>query len=198
MTQETTIDVLKAYWWTQNKRGDWRAKYRRTSVVKRRAYLTYRSLINSGKLQKPEHWPVHVTAIIHPLTHGRFDPENAAPMVKAILDGITQSGYWPDDNADYVLGPDYRLGEPSTEKGVYHITIRIEEEDKTLNEIIDWAKSRCHEAGLSRFDVRRKSDRDFYDGQVNAFHEMLELCHSKLGYSGSMPSEVPNQSEDAK
>lgn len=64
----------------------------------------------------------------------------------------------------------------------------ITEKDKTLNEIIDWAKSRCHEAGLSRFDVRRKSDRDFYDGQVNAFHEMLELCRSRLGYSGSMPS----------
>lgn len=69
----------------------------------------------------------------------------------------------------------------------------VTEKDKTLNEIIDWAKSRCHEAGLSRFDVRRKSDRDFYDGQVNAFHEMLELCRSMLGYSGSMPSEVPNQ-----
>lgn len=74
----------------------------------------------------------------------------------------------------------------------------VSEKDKTLNEIIDWVKSRCHEAGLSRFDVRRKSDRDFYDGQVNAFHEMLELCRSMLGYSGSMPSEVPNQSEDAK
>lgn len=64
----------------------------------------------------------------------------------------------------------------------------VTEKDKTLNEIIDWAKSRCHEAGLSRFDVRRKSDRDFYDGQVNAFHEMLELCRSMLGYTGSMPS----------
>ena len=60
----------------------------------------------------------------------------------------------------------------------------VTEKDKTLNEIIDWAKSRCHEAALSRFDVRRKSDRDFYDGQVNAFHEILELCRS-------MPSEVP-------
>lgn len=109
----------------------WRlaAKYRRTSVVKRRAYLTYRSLINSGKLKPPTKWPVHVTAIIHPLTHGRFDPENAAPMVKAILDAITQADFWPDDNARYVVGPDYRLGEPSTEKGVYHITIRIEEEE---------------------------------------------------------------------
>ena len=129
MTQETTIDVQKAYWWTQNKRGDWRAKYRRTSVVKRCAYLTYRSLINSGKLKPPTKWPVHVTAIIHPLTHGRFDPDNAAPMVKAILDAITQADFWPDDNARYVVGPDYRLGEPSAEKGVYHITIRIEEEE---------------------------------------------------------------------
>lgn len=82
-------------------------------------------------------------------------------------------------------------------KGITMAT-NVTEKDKTLNEIIDWAKSRCHEAGLSRFDVRRKSDRDFYDGQVNAFHEMLELCRSMLGYSGSMPSEVPNQSEDAK
>lgn len=74
----------------------------------------------------------------------------------------------------------------------------VTEKDKALQEVIDWAKSRCHEAALSRFDVRRKSDRDFYDGQVNAFHEILELCCSMLGYSGSMPSEVPNQSEDAK
>lgn len=72
----------------------------------------------------------------------------------------------------------------------------VTEKDKTLQEVIDWAKSRCHEAGLSRFDVRRKSDRDFYDGQVNAFHEILELCRSMLGDTGSMPSEVPNQSED--
>lgn len=75
----------------------------------------------------------------------------------------------------------------------------VTEKDKTLNELIDWAKARSHhEAALSRFDVRRKSDRDFHDGQVNAFHEMEEFCRSKLGYSGHMPSEVPNQSEDAK
>lgn len=70
----------------------------------------------------------------------------------------------------------------------------VTEKDKTLNELIDWAKSRSHEAA----DVRRKSNRDYYDGQVNAFREMLELCRSKLGYSGHMPSEVPNQSEDTK
>lgn len=74
----------------------------------------------------------------------------------------------------------------------------VTEKDKTLNKLIDWAKSRSHEAALARFDVRRKSYRDYYDGQVNTFHEVIELCRSMLGYSGHMPSEVPNQSEDAK
>ena len=41
-----------------------------------------------------------------------------------------------------------------------------------------------------------RNTNQFEDGQVNAFHEMLELCRSRLGYSGSMPSEVPNQSEE--
>lgn len=114
------LAISKPLWWTQNRRSrSWAVPYRRKKLVKTMSLLTFRNLINGGKLQKPEHWPVHVTAIIHPLTHGRFDPENAAPMVKAIL----------DDNADYVIGPDYRLGEPSVEKGVYHITIRIEEEE---------------------------------------------------------------------
>ena len=130
MTSEIDLAISKQLWWTQNRRSrSWVVPYQKKKQVKAAAYLTFRSLLNSGRLEKPTSWPVHVTAIIHPLTHGRFDSENAAPMVKAILDAITQSGYWPDDNADFVLGPDYRLGEPSTEKGVYHITIRIDEEE---------------------------------------------------------------------
>lgn len=127
---EIDIAISRQLWWTQNRRSrSWAVPYARKKQVKASAHLTFRSLINSGKLKPPTKWPVHVTAIIHPLTHGRFDPENAAPMVKAILDAITQADFWPDDNARYVVGPDYRLGEPSAEKGVYHITIRIEEEE---------------------------------------------------------------------
>ncbi len=40
----------------------------------------------------------------------------------------------------------------------------VTEKDKTLNEIIEWAKSRKREAVLSRIDVRHKSDFDWYDG----------------------------------
>ena len=92
------------------------------------------------------------------------------------------------------LSPDLKPADTRRKTMATNVT----EKDKTLNDIIDWAKSRSHEAALSRFDIRRKSDRDFYDGQVNAFHEMLEFCRSMLGYSGSMPLEVPNQSEGAK
>lgn len=127
---EIEITIDKRSWWTQNRRSrSWVVPYARKKQVKAKSLLIFRSLINSGKLQKPEHWPVHVTAIIHPLTHGRFDPENAAPMVKAILDALTDTGFWPDDDSKHIIGPDYRGGEPSIRKGWYRITIRIEEEE---------------------------------------------------------------------
>lgn len=33
--------------------------------------------------------------------------------------------------------------------------------------------------------------------RLQTFKEVIAYCESMLGYSGSMPSEVPNQSEDA-
>ena len=35
-------------------------------------------------------------------------------------------------------------------------------------------------------------------GQVNAYEKTADHCRSLLGYSGNMPTEVPNQSEDTK
>ena len=204
MRHDIDLAISKPLWWTQNRRSrSWAVPYRRKKQVKTMSLLTFRNLINSGKLQKPEHWPVHVTAIIHPLTHGRFDPENAAPMVKAILDGITQSGYWPDDNADYVLGPDYRLGEPSTEKGVYHITLNeivgmcVEKRThyrQFLNDFILTHSEDWHDSAGVTYGERIM----FLRGKIQAFDECAACCESMLGYTGSMPSEVPNQSEDAK
>ncbi|MDR3912083.1 MAG: hypothetical protein Q3X74_02770 [Bifidobacterium sp.] len=38
----------------------------------------------------------------------------------------------------------------------------------------------------------------FLRGKLQAFAECAAECDKMLGYSGLMPSEVPNQSEDAK
>lgn len=123
-----TFQIPKTEWWTQNSRGGWQAKYRRTNPVKHRAYITARNQLRG--VPRPSHWPVRVIARISPLTHGRFDPENAAPMVKAILDAITLTGWWPDDNSRYVTGPDYRPG-PTSGNG-YIITIIIQEAEGNI------------------------------------------------------------------
>lgn len=77
----------------------------------------------------------------------------------------------------------------------------VSEKDKTLNEIIDWCEQleveglRLANALLSQHGI------DAYGvvkGQINAYKKTADHCRSMLGYSGSMPTEAPNQSEDTK
>lgn len=89
----------------------------------------------------------------------------------------------------------------------------VSEKDKTLNEIIDMCvEKRIHyrqflnDFMLTHSEDWHDSEADvtygerimFLRGKIQAFDECAACCESMLGYSGSMPSEVPNQSEDAK
>ena len=69
----------------------------------------------------------------------------------------------------------------------------VTEKDKTLQEVIDWCADLAQE-------LCADMNGDYYANfmQVNALTRVIGHCQSMLGYSGSMPSEVPNQSEDAK
>ncbi len=127
MTIEIRFDIPRNEWWTQNRRGHWRAGWSRAAAVKQRARMQAMAFKRARPESMPARFPVHVTAIIHPLTYGRFDPENAAPMVKAILDALTEAGWWPDDDGKHLIGPDYRAGERSEHKGWYGVTVRVEE-----------------------------------------------------------------------
>lgn len=81
------------------------------------------------------------------------------------------------------------------------MAVNVSEKDKTLNEIIDWCE-RLEVEGLrlaSAFLMQH--DMDAYGvvrGQVNAYEKTADHCRSMLGYTGNMPTEVPNQSEDAR
>ena len=68
----------------------------------------------------------------------------------------------------------------------------VSEKDKTLNEIIEWSEKKWQKANHEAcyFLMREPAKK--------AYAEVIEHCKAMLGYSGSMPSEVPNQSEDAK
>lgn len=81
------------------------------------------------------------------------------------------------------------------------MAVNVTEKDKTLNEIIDWCEQLEVEGLRLASALLMQHDMDAYGvvrGQVNAYEKTADHCRSMLGYSGSMPSEVPNQSEDAK
>ena len=81
------------------------------------------------------------------------------------------------------------------------MTRNVTEKDKTLNEIIDWCEQLEVEGLRLASALLMQHDMDAYGvvrGQVNAYEKTADHCRSMLGYSGPMPSESPNQSEDAK
>ena len=76
----------------------------------------------------------------------------------------------------------------------------VTQKDKTLNEIIDWCEQReieCLRLANALLMQRDMSTYGVVKGQINAYEKTADHCRSLLGYSGNMPTEVPNQSEDA-
>lgn len=81
------------------------------------------------------------------------------------------------------------------------MALNVTEKDKTLNEIIDWCEQLAADGLRLASALLMQHDMDAYgvvNGQINAYEKTADHCRSMLGYSGSMPSEVPNQSEDVK
>lgn len=77
-------------------------------------------------------------------------------------------------------------------KGITMAT-NVTEKDKTLNEIMAW----CDQLSME-IKCTEDATTDCTYGKLRGLYLVYEHCQNMLGYSGSMPSEVPNQSEDAK
>lgn len=81
------------------------------------------------------------------------------------------------------------------------MAVNVTEKDKTLNEIIDWCEQSEVEGLRLASALLMQHDMDAYGvvrGQINAYEKTADHCRSMLGYSGSMPSELPNQNENTK
>lgn len=77
----------------------------------------------------------------------------------------------------------------------------VTQKDQTLNEIIDWCEQLEVEGLRLASALLRQHDMAAYGvvkGQINAYEKTADHCRSMLGYSGSMPSELPNQKENTK
>jgi len=81
-----------------NDRMHWRAKANYTA--------TWRQAAKVAALQ---HYAPHLGRTLVKVTlpvrtpNTRRDPSNWYPTIKAIVDGITDAGVWPDDHAGYVV-----------------------------------------------------------------------------------------------
>lgn len=77
----------------------------------------------------------------------------------------------------------------------------VTQKDQTLNEIIDWCEQLEVEGLRLASALLRQHDMAAYGvvkGQINAYEKTADHCRSMLGYTGSMPSEAPNQNENTK
>lgn len=77
----------------------------------------------------------------------------------------------------------------------------VTEKDKTPNEIIDWREQMESDGPRSASALPIQHDMPAYgvmQGQTSAYEKTADNRRSLLGYSGSMPSEAQNQSEDTK
>lgn len=65
--------------------------------------------------------------IVHTPTKRHIDPPNLWPTFKPLLDGLTDSGWWKDDDSSHLVRTSFERGENSKEKNFYQFTIIISE-----------------------------------------------------------------------
>lgn len=123
---DLVLEFTKNEWWTSNTRfRHWavEAKHKKQARMKARDAAIVAGL--------PVFDRAHVTAWISYPRASKADPSNAAPCVKALLDGITDADGcgWVDDDSAHVVAVTYRRGPHTGRPGVWVVTLQIEEED---------------------------------------------------------------------
>lgn len=99
------VVIRNEFWMSANDRMHWAQKAKRTRVLRQYGCVT------GTRADTPTLGTSHVAAFIGYPRNGKADPANAAPTVKALIDGLVDAGVWPDDDSTYVLGPTYLRGE---------------------------------------------------------------------------------------
>jgi hypothetical protein len=72
------------------------------------------------------------------------------------------------------------------------MAVNVTQKDKTLHDTIDWCREQIVRINEM---IPTASDENFLVGERFALQAVAAHCEELLGYSGSMPLEVPNQSE---
>lgn len=122
MTNEIVLEIAPALWHTSNDRLHWAVKAKKTKHIRALAQLEARR----AKLTPVR--TVHVCAWIGYPTRSKADPSNAAPVVKAALDGLTDAGIWTDDDSDHVIAVEYRRDATTKRRGLHTVRLTLTEQ----------------------------------------------------------------------
>lgn len=121
---DLVLEFGRNEWFTSNQRLHWAVKMKLTRNARQKARL---AAVEAGL---PLVDRAHVTAWISYPRASKADPSNAAPCVKALLDGITDAdGYgWVDDDSTHVVAVTYRRGPHTKRPGTWVVRLEIQEE----------------------------------------------------------------------
>lgn len=108
---ELIVDIPDNEYLSANDRLHWRPERQRKIALRNRAM----TLAQSAKLIVPT--PCLVVVRVGLRANGKADPDNAAPSVKCIIDGIVQAGAIADDDSTHVVSTRYERGPKVTDKG---------------------------------------------------------------------------------
>lgn len=115
------FEVDDTAWLSANDRRHWADVAKRTKALRQMGFLIAR------RDRVPSHGTAHVAAFIGYPRAGRADPANAAPTVKALIDGLVDAGVWPDDDSTHVIGPTYLRDTAKAAPHTHHVRLFITE-----------------------------------------------------------------------
>lgn len=116
---EIAIWIPDAEWLSANSRLHWRPERQRKIALRNRGMF----LARQTRLTVPT--PCRLVVEVGLRTHGRADPDNCAPTVKCLVDGLVNAHALADDSSEHIMSTTYERGSRVTERGWRRITLKF-------------------------------------------------------------------------
>lgn len=119
-THVIAVPVGARYWISSNDRPVWQEKARRTAALVRigaTAAMACRLKVDT---------PARLTVTVHMPSNRRFDPPNAWPTVKPLIDGFVKAGALVDDSHKEIPETVFKKGEKTGVAGFYRLVFEFQ------------------------------------------------------------------------
>ena len=123
--QTVAVPVGALDWISSNDRRVWQDKARRTA----RLVKVGATIATAQRLKVDT--PARLVVTVHTPSNRRFDPPNAWPTVKPLIDGFVKAGALADDSHKEIPETVFRQGEKTSIAGTYRLVFDFE----TLGEV---------------------------------------------------------------